>query len=360
MPKPKYKNKINSDIIYNFMLTEFPESIKMLKNNEESYRINSIFIPDTKRHLNIFIKGGDYIDYKSGEKGSFWWFVKNYKNLKMGERGVKDYLIKKYRKIDDNTAKDLKERIKTIVDRNEESQEIINCKRIELQKEFRFLNKKTEHSEKFFKYLYERGIDGNKIKRFKFCYAISGKYKNRVILPIFDSGDFVYFMARDITDTSSKKYLNPTREEVLGNGTGRLLFNYDFLREGDTSVVTEGTFNCLHNVKKNYVLNAVFGKIIGAQQLEKLKKKKVKKIILAYDNDKYFKDSILKSYNFIVRKSDIPCEVIDWDKYKWVFDEKKNKERPPKDFGELYKVYKELPLYTSSYRDYIVNKALGG
>ena len=69
-------------------------------------------------------------------------------------------------------------------------------------------------------------------------------------------------------------------------------------------------------------------------------------IVIAYDNDKYFIKSTLKSYNFIKRETekidDIEIKIIDWEKYK-----KYNNDVG--DFGDLLKNVKVLPIHVMNY-----------
>jgi hypothetical protein len=329
--------KFKPKIIENFILKEFDKNEVL--HEEESYRINSIFEEDDNHHLYIFKKNGNFIDFKTSEQGSFIWLVARLKKLGniMPEK-IESYIIQNYNCI---SKESLKDRINS--KRDEDKPKAITEKfpvRIEKPKIF-FPMKNSNNlvSTKFFSYLNSRGIDNNKIKKFKFHYAITGKYANRVILPIFYEKNFVYFTARDITDKSKCKYLHPSSKEVNGNGTSCVLFNLDFLNEGDTAVLVEGPFNCFHDTQEGTVLLSVFGKALLFNQFKKLQRKNPGKYVIAYDYDKYFQKSTLKTYKFLKDKVNVPIEIIDWDKYRSYPSFKK-------DFGDLYKTLKKLPIHT--------------
>jgi hypothetical protein len=324
-------------------MKEFPKSLSDYKEGERSFRINSFFTHDDKRHLYIFIDGGNFRCFKSGQSGDFIWLVKNYKKLIGSKKTIENYIYENYYMVSED---DLKNKLKNIKLNSSEifkrNGDIPELKEITLPEEFLVLDKRTEISEKFLRYLYNRGLKFDIIKNYNFHYCVSGDYKDRVIIPVYDNKKIVYFMARHISDKASKKYLNPKREEVLGNGTGSILFNIDKITSGNKIIITEGVFNALHYTNKNFVICSVFGKVLLYNQLKKMIKKEPSEIILAYDNDKYFLKSTKDSINFIKHETDIPVSVIDWSKYKRI------DEGNICDFGDLYKSYKELPIYTVS------------
>lgn len=344
---------MNPTIIANFIKKEFEDKKLPFLFNGKSYRINSFFDknnPDEGLHLYIFISNGKFIDFKSNEQGDFIWLVKNYKKVKGPREVIKEYIYKNYFRA---SQSELTKRIKKLKeDGFADIKEEIFPNRIEKPSDFLPMNKKTQANKRFFDYLNGRGIDDKKIKKFKFHYAISGAYMNRVILPIFYEKKFVYFIARDVTGKSSKKYLNPKSEEVNNNGTGSIVFNLDFIEEGDTVLLCEGPFNCFHDLPKNNILAAVQGKSLLINQFKKIERKKPGKYIIAYDNDDYFNDSVSKTYNFLTKKTNVSVELINWEKYKKIT-------KDVCDFGDLYGKVDELPIHSLSYQDYVKQHFLG-
>ena len=175
------------------------------------------------------------------------------------------------------------------------------------------------------------------------------KYNNRVILPMFYEKKFVYFTARDITGKSKLKYLHPASDEVNGNGTGSILYNLDLFKEGDIAVICEGPFNCFHKTDDDFILLAVNGKAIGINQFRKIERKKPSKYVIAYDNDKYFHDSVVKTYKFLSENSKIPVEVIDWKKYYEI-------DKKICDFGDIYEKIDKLTIHSCTVKKYIMKK----
>lgn len=72
------------------------------------------------------------------------------------------------------------------------------------------------------------------------CFvAHSGRYKSRVILPIYISGEMVYFQARSITEGHEPRYLNPIVEKE------HHVLNIDNFDRDKYIVVTEGLLDAL-------------------------------------------------------------------------------------------------------------------
>lgn len=343
---------VSPSIIAAFIKKEIEDKGKDVIYNGKSYRINSIFVEaDTGHHLYIFASNGKFIDFKTNTRGDFIWFVKSYLDLKLSREKIRDMLVMKYRTV---SSSDIKERINNIRKDDIFNGEEIFPVRIEKPDDFLALSKVTDHNKKFFNYLNGRGIDNRMIKKFKFHYAVSGKYENRVILPIFYEKKFVYFIARDVTGTSKLKYLNPSGEEVNNNGSGSIVFNLDFVKKGDTVVICEGPFNCFHRTEANTVLVAVQGKKLLTNQFKKIERKKPSKYVIAYDNDKYFKDSMMSTFKYLtsIAKVDAKVEIIDWEQYKKIKDD-------VCDFGDLYGKVDELKIYSTNFQMYVQNHFLG-
>jgi len=331
-------------VIANFVKKHFPEEVNNYRVGDKSYRVNSLFDKeDRKKHLYIFVDGGGFRCFKTGKAGSFEFLVKVVDRLpgdmneESTQKRIDRHILAKYYVIKE---KEFLEKVNNLI--RETTNIRVNLNKIDLPEGTYPLTKETEINKKFFNYLEGRGITREMIKRFRMGYCVKGTYTSRVIIPIYDNKKIVYFMSRDITDKSSKKYLNPSRDEVQGNGTGAIVFNLDHIKAGDTVVITEGIFNAFHNTEENVVLCSIFGKTILYNQLKKILKKKPKAIILGYDNDKYFEKSTADSYNFIKNElknsEETEVYILNWDWY-----EEKYK-KGICDFGDLYKDTNSLPI----------------
>jgi DNA primase len=90
------------------------------------------------------------------------------------------------------------------------------------------------------KYLRDRKIGPDLIQKWDICYAESGKYQDRIIVPSRNvNGKMEYFVARDIFDTQKFKYRNPPSEKAT------VIFGEKFIDWGKPVLLTEGVFDAM-------------------------------------------------------------------------------------------------------------------
>jgi len=90
------------------------------------------------------------------------------------------------------------------------------------------------------RYLKKRRIGADLIDKWDICYAETGKYNNRIIIPSRSlDGQVEYFVARDIFDTQKLKYNNPPSEKST------VIFGEKFIDWGKPVVITEGAFDAM-------------------------------------------------------------------------------------------------------------------
>ncbi len=163
-------------------------------------------------------------------------------------------------------------------------------KTIDLPKEFisltsiESLDKLTKINAKHaIKYIKSRGLTEDDILKFNIGFCVEGKYEKRVIIPSYDNNGMLnYFIARDYTDTLSRKYDNPpiSVKNIIGM---ELLINWN-----SPIILVEGIFDFL-TIKRNCI--PLFGKVIHDKLMEKLVSSDVTRIYIALDKDA-IKDSL--------------------------------------------------------------------
>ena len=88
------------------------------------------------------------------------------------------------------------------------------------------------------RYLSRRGVTNSDILKWKIGYCFSGEYRNRIIIPSFDSeGDVSYFIARSYSG-DSYKYKNPRASKDV-------VFNELYIDWNKDLVLVEGVFDAL-------------------------------------------------------------------------------------------------------------------
>lgn len=114
-------------------------------------------------------------------------------------------------------------------------------------------------------------------------YCVSGKYRNRIIIPCYFDNKMVSFISRAWDNNANKRYDNCPNEESLIN-IKKILYNYDNMKIGQKLIiVTEGSFDCMKSGLDRSV--AVLGTEITKDQLSLLAKLRAENLIIMFDND---------------------------------------------------------------------------
>lgn len=90
------------------------------------------------------------------------------------------------------------------------------------------------------RYLASRNITQDIIDKWDMCYAETGKYKNRIIVPSkAENGAIDYFVARDFYDNAKFKYYNPQLDKEV------IIFGERFIDWKKPIFITEGVFDAI-------------------------------------------------------------------------------------------------------------------
>lgn len=156
-------------------------------------------------------------------------------------------------------------------------------------------------------YLLSRGITAEDCQRYRIGgTTLSSKYRDYVLLPIYDDGEIRGFIGRYGDKNVPENRLRYNNS--VGTEFAQLLYGYDEItNETNTVVLVEGVFDKIAVDKTLHTFEApdikcvcTFGKKISAQQIEKLKLKGVSKVILLYDYDA-IKD--IKKYGLLLENT---------------------------------------------------------
>ncbi len=127
-------------------------------------------------------------------------------------------------------------------------------------------------------YLESRLVSPEETQRHHFGMCVTGYYRGRIIIPIFERGDPVGFVARDFTGTPTfgRKILNPTISMSM------MVWNLDTTLKHKRIVACEGVFSAL---RAGDDAVALFGKNFARYQAYKLRDNGVKELVLMFDSD---------------------------------------------------------------------------
>lgn len=132
-------------------------------------------------------------------------------------------------------------------------------------------------------YCEKRGISIDDVNAYGLTYCVQGRYRNRLIFPVWENGRLLYYQARAMYDApGDKKFvksLNPPKLPGTAGATD-VVFNLDRARHFERVVVTEGPIDAIHAGPDAI---ATFGKKISMVQILKLYNAGVRKIDLAWD-----------------------------------------------------------------------------
>ena len=129
-------------------------------------------------------------------------------------------------------------------------------------------------------FLHRRGIKEKTIEEYKLGFCQEGRYFGRIIIPIFENGECVYFVARTFLN-HSKRYLNPLGK---GNDYGKsdVIFGLDKASDFSNCKIVEGVFDAMSN-GLDYI--ALLGKQLSDQQKKKIIEKRFESITVILDGD---------------------------------------------------------------------------
>lgn len=129
-------------------------------------------------------------------------------------------------------------------------------------------------------YMKSRGFSLDHCRAWGLMYAHTGKFRDRIIIPIWQNGNLVYFQGRSITNHQNK-YYNPsiTTDNVCKND---FIFNIDTAKQYETIYICEGAFNAM---SIGPCACALFGKTLSLTQYEQIitKINKTSNIVICLD-----------------------------------------------------------------------------
>ena len=291
-------------------------------------------VDDKLKRLGFNVKNGHTVDLSAGISTSFLNFVAKFKGHK-NKNSAKFYLAKllRERKIDITSLK---------------KSNIIVSKQIYLKPmplpsgSFPLtFNGEGIQPTQALEYVKSRGLAENDLILYEINYCISGQYNGRILFPVRDKGEIVYFQSRTIRQdlVESKtipKSLNPPfdgKEQVVYGLENVVTYWHlnQTPKEDKIIIVTEGPFDAVCCIGCS-----TFGSSMSDTQLNKILSVGASEIILAYDMDMAGVKATIKMVNKFHNK--IPFRVAIYE---------------TNDVGDLAK-----ELDRKTLRDKIINEAV--
>lgn len=288
----------------------------VIKDNE--IKINSIFCEDYKYHLWCNPSGGKnnnpygvYHCWKTDEKGTLVSLV-----MKVDKCSFDDAL----RTLDSYNLQieNLEKKVQDIFNKPKLISKIdVNQDEIKL---------KLPHGSYFFEDLpstnkikkqAEEYLSQRKIKTKNLLVCVTGKYKNRIIIPYYNKNkELIYYNSRSLDDNKIR-YLGPPKE--IGIGKGDVLYlPSEWPKNGNKIYLTEGEFDAISLWNCGFDAAAFGGKNLSESQI-KLIKDYIP--VLCLDADEAGSKALINMGDLLLRKgfSEIyyvraPKKHKDWNK----------------------------------------------
>lgn len=161
-------------------------------------------------------------------------------------------------------------------------------------------------------------LENRKIPCDGLMICLYGKYKDRVVIPYYNShGELIYFNCRNLNKKGSK-YLGPPKE--LGIGKEDVIYMKYWPKKGSKVYVTEGEFDAITLNICGFNSAACGSKNLSVKHIEYLRDYK---IVIALDSDKAGQKALIEWYEKLKNNG--------VNEFSYVFPPKK-----VKDWNELY------------------------
>lgn len=249
---------------------------KLLKKYNLPYKVsgagkevmlNCLFHDDTKQKLSINTKTGMWQCWVCREAGSFRDLIKRISHLKKTTINPLDYKGE-YSKTPANTANNTD--IVISWPEGYEPLEVLDGDPVS--------------------YIHNRGISDEQIRYYHLGACLSGRYRGRIIVPVFNKREqLVSFIARDFTGKLKPKVLTPSSLEGR-HGIKDYIFNLHRAATTGHLLIGEGVFDAISLGTRGVCL---FGKAATPIQIAKLLNEKPKRITICLDPDAQLEANIL-------------------------------------------------------------------
>lgn len=260
--------------------------------------INSPFLKDTTYDCRINIEKQCWHDFESDESGNLIDLVMEV--AKVDEDGAHEILMEAVAAGDDLTY--------TPPPKRELVKEI---KTIEMPYSFSFSPQVTDvyYKRKAISFLRSKLINYQlaetyKLRWTKISFLGKDNWSHRIIIPMYENGNLVYFQARDYLGKSNLRYKNPPKET---QERWYIVPFLDGLENNASLFISEGPWEAI-----KYGGTYMLGPVVSEAQANKIKSLNPKAIYLIPDNDETARKKLGKNVEMLRMFLDCPIYIIKW------------------------------------------------
>ena len=254
----------------------------------DNFLINCPFHEDENPSLSVHRELGVFKCFSCSEKGNMVKLISQIDGVSTEE--AEDIIYLGF------SPKDSIQELSSLLETKDPESKLVN--------ERYFFSHFSEVSGIFLKYLKKRKISEDSIDRFGIRCSRSGKYRNRVVIPIRDySGRMISFNARAVFDGTKPKTRKLKKSRIV-NST---LFGYHEMPSSDRVVLVEGELDAIFLQQFGIPAVALMGKILSEGRIDVVTNK-FKYVYLSYDGDRWGRQSAEEHLSIL--KDQMPASVI--------------------------------------------------
>lgn len=151
------------------------------------------------------------------------------------------------------------------------------------------------------KYLRTRGLSYKRARRLGWGTCTDQRYKDRLIIPIFEDKEITFFVARSINGGNPKE-LSPKKDEGWAQRS-EIIYGIDRIQTPTRQiVVVEGIFDAEHLNYLGYTAVSILGSHISEVQVGKILSKRPEEIAILLDADDAGYKGTAQAYSLFLRR----------------------------------------------------------
>ena len=127
------------------------------------------------------------------------------------------------------------------------------------------------------RFFISKGIEKKDIEKYRFMYSSIGKYKNKLVVPLYEGSKLVYFIARDLTTKGRYYNIERIKTNILPYYLGEKNRYWLYL--------CEGIFDAISINKLGYSSGILLGTNLAKEQILKIKNFGFAGVVINLDGD---------------------------------------------------------------------------
>lgn len=141
----------------------------------------------------------------------------------------------------------------------------------------------SDSDKRIVRYLKQRGVGLKRARKLFWGKCPDGKLLGRLVIPIKEDGEIVYYVARSVEKVGPKEISPPKDKGWLPRN--EVVYGLDDVKKGEDVIIVEGLFDAEHLKKLGRTAVALLGSSLSDVQLGKILAKRPRQLYLMFDGD---------------------------------------------------------------------------